>query len=318
MVNRHAVERFEYQSDRSLLELAAFVEVVEANGFTAAARRSGARKATLSLRVGSLEQRLGVSLLVRTTRSIRLTDEGRAYFELAQHSVTAARDAEAVLASAKAKPSGLLRITAPASVAEMLFESVIVLYLARHPEVSLQLDTSMRRIDLAREHYDLAVRLGPLEDSAMVARRLGTTRGGYYASPRYLALRGTPTRPDELAPHDTIATSQAAGPIEWTFVADAKKRSIAIRPRLTVNSLQLAARAAAAGLGIVRCPQYFAEPFLANKQLVPLLRDFSPPSTEVHALIPSGGTLVPKTRIFLDQLITWFHQQEKPKPRRSR
>ena len=186
-----------YQSERSLAELAAFVAVVESNGFSAAARASGARKATLSLRVSDLETRLGVPLLVRTTRSLRLTEEGRAYLEHARRSLAAARDADAVVTAAKSEPSGLLRVTAPGSLADMLFNTVVVAYLTKHPGVSVSLDTSMRRIDLTREGFDLAVRIGPLAESGLVARRLGKTSGGYFASPKYLEQRGKPRRPED-------------------------------------------------------------------------------------------------------------------------
>ncbi|WP_438043041.1 LysR substrate-binding domain-containing protein [Sorangium sp. So ce128] len=296
----------EYQSGRSLEELAAFVAVVEANGFTAAARAMRARKATLSARVQELEQRLGVSLLVRTTRSLRLTDEGRAYFEHARRSLAAARDAEAVVALARSKPSGLLRITTSAALAGALLESVITPYLARYPEVFVELDTSVRRVDLAREGFDLAIRVGPLDDSSLVARRLGTATGGYYASPRYLDRRGVPARPEDLGRHETIVVAREEGPKDWPFVAGSRRRSIAVRPRLSVGSFELAAQAAAAGAGIVRAPLYFVRPFLSKKRLVQVLKEWTPQGFDVHAVFPPGGTLVPKTRVFLDMLAAWF------------
>ncbi|WP_437970042.1 LysR substrate-binding domain-containing protein [Sorangium sp. So ce260] len=296
----------EYQSGRSLEELAAFVAVVEANGFTAAARATRARKATLSQRVQDLEGRLGVSLLVRTTRSLRLTDEGRAYFEHARRSLSAARDAEAVVALARSKPSGLLRISTSTALAGTLLEGVITPYLARYPDVSVELDTSVRRVDLAREAFDLAIRVGPLDDSSLVARRLGTAVGGYYASPRYLDRRGTPGRPEELARHETIVVAREGGPKEWPFVAGSKMRSFAVRPRLSVGTFELAAQAAAAGAGVVRSPRYFVRPFLAKRRLVPVLEAWTPPGFDVHAVFPPGGALVPKTRVFLDMLAAWF------------
>lgn len=295
-----------YQSQHALDELAAFVAVVEYNGFTAAARASGARKATLSARLASLERRLGVPLLVRTTRSLRLTDEGRAYFEHARRAIAAARDAEAVVAAARARPSGLLRVTAPTQLGALLLESVVIPYLGRHAGVAVQLDTSVRRIDLIREGFDLAVRQGPLEDSELIARRLGTTSGGYFASPRYLARRGTPHRPKDLTDHDTIAIPRGDGPIEWTFVAGAKRFAVTIRPRLTVTSFELGARAAAASLGILRAPTHFVQHHVARKQLVRILADWSPPDAELFAVLAPGAASVPKTRAFLDMLIAWF------------
>jgi DNA-binding transcriptional LysR family regulator len=299
-----------YQSGRALAELAAFVVVVESSGFSAAARASGERKATLSSRVSDLEARLGVPLLVRTTRSLRLTEEGRAYLEHAQRSITAARDADAVVSSARAKPHGLLRVTAPTSLADMLFDNVVVPYLIKNSEVSVNIDTSVRRIDLARERFDLAVRIGPLDDSGLVARRLGKTRGGYYASPGYFERRARPKRPEDLREHDTIAIATQEGPTEWMFVVDGKRRAVVVRPRLVVNSFDLAIRAASAAVGIVRAPHHFAAPLLAKKQLVSVLSECSPPGADVHAVMPPGGALVPKTRVFLDMLVTWFEKQK--------
>jgi LysR family transcriptional regulator for bpeEF and oprC len=303
------LERLSYQSARSLEELAALVAVVESNGFTAAARASGARKATLSLHVARLEKRIGVPLLFRTTRSIRLTEEGHAYFGHAQRAISAARDAEAQVISAKARPSGLLRVTAPTALADGLLESVVMPYLMKHSDVTVHLDTSARQIDFAREPFDLAIRLGPLADSSLVARRLGTSGGGYFASPRYLKRRGTPRRPGDLSTHETIAIPGRQGPISWTFVVKKEIRSFVIRPRLLVSTFELGARAAAAGLGILRAPSEPLQPFLAKQQLVRILAEWSQPDAEVFAVIPPGGASVPKTRVFLDMLVEWFAER---------
>lgn len=296
----------EYQSGRSLEELAAFAAVVEANGFTAAARALRARKATLSQRVQDLEERLGVPLLVRTTRSLRLTDEGRAYFEHARRSLAAARDAEAVVARAKSKPAGLLRVTTSASIAGMLLEGVITPYLAKYPDVSVHVDTSVRKVDLAREGFDLALRAGPLDESSLIARRLGVASGGYYASPRYLERHGTPAHPDDLQKHATISVPREDGPKAWRFTSGSRSWSMVVRPRLAVGSFELATQAAAAGAGIVWAPRYFVRSYLAKKQLVPVLEAWTPPALEVNAVFPPGGALVPKTRVFIDLVAAWF------------
>jgi LysR family transcriptional regulator, regulator for bpeEF and oprC len=299
-----------YQSDEALSELTAFAAVVEANGFTAAARATGARKATLSLRVQRLEERLGVSLLVRTTRSLRLTDEGRAYFESARRAVAAAREAESVVARSRSKPTGTLRVTTSTALAGSLLDGVVARYLTRYPDVSVHLDTSLRRVDLAREGFDLAVRAGPLEDSSMLARRLGVTRGGYYASPAYLERRGTPKRPEDLQRHDVVVIPKPEAPLEFKFQSGARQVSLGVTPRLTVGTFELMVQAAAAGAGIIRSPRYFAAPWVARRRLVPILEEWTPPGLEVHALYPPGGTLVPKTRLFLDMLVAWFQKAD--------
>jgi LysR family transcriptional regulator, regulator for bpeEF and oprC len=299
-----------YQSARGLDEMAAFVAVVEANGFSAAARASGARKATLSLRIASLEARLGASLMVRTTRSVRLTDEGRSYFEHAQRALSAARDAEAVVAAAKAKASGILRVTAPTSLADLLFDRVVAPYMTRYPDVTMHFDSSARQVDLTRERFDIAIRLGPLEDSDLVSRRLGATSGGYFCSARYLERRGMPARPADVAAHDTIAVAREGTSIAWPFVVRGRRRSVPVRPRLLVSTFELGARAAAAGLGVLRAPTPPVRPFLAKKQLIRVLAEWSPPNADVFAVTPRAGASVPKTRAFLEMLVKWYETDD--------
>jgi DNA-binding transcriptional LysR family regulator len=171
-----------YQSGHALEELSTLVAVVEAGGFTAAASRHGMRKGTLSLRVKSLEERLGVKLLARTTRSLRLTEEGQAFYEHAARAVQAASDAEGAVERAKGSPIGKLKVSTTAGLAGIILETAVIEYLRRYPKVALDLDTSSRKVDLMREDFDLALRVGAQEDSPLVQRRLGIARGGYFAS----------------------------------------------------------------------------------------------------------------------------------------
>jgi len=297
----------EYQSDQALEELRAFVAVVDAQGFRAAALATRGRKATLSRRVQELEKRLGVSLLVRTTRSMRLTEEGRAYFEHASRALAAARDAEAAVLSAKAEPRGVLRVTIASSLASRIVDDVVAPYLAKYPHVRVVLNAAERRIDLAREAFDLAVWGGALDDSPLVARKLGVASGGYFASPRYLARRAAPKSPDELASHDLVTITKGHGASEWPFWTSGKQKLVPIRPRLVVNDIELAVRAALAGLGIAPAPLSIAEPYLAKKKLVAVLAKWTPPGIDVHAVFPAGGALVPKTRAFVEMLQVYFN-----------
>ncbi|HET9933189.1 MAG TPA: LysR family transcriptional regulator [Polyangiaceae bacterium] len=291
----------EYQSEQALEELWAFVAVVEAQGFRAAARATGGRKATLSQRVQDLEKRLGVPLLVRTTRSMRLTEEGRAYFEHASRALASARDAEAVVLSAKAAPRGVLRVAVAAALASHVLDQVVARYLTKFPHVNVVLHKAERRVDLVRDGFDLVVWGGPLEDSSLVARRLGVASGGYFASPRYLAGRAVPQSPDDLAGHDLVTITKDRGSTEWTFVSGGKERRIPIRPRLVVNDVEFAVRASIAGMGIAPAPIAIAEPHVAKKRLVQLLERWTRPGVDVYAILPPGA-LVPRTRAFLDLL----------------
>lgn len=299
---RTILVRMEYQSDDALEELRAFVAVVEAQGFRAAARVTRGRKATLSKRVQDLEQRLGVSLLARTTRSMRLTEEGRAYFEHASRALEAARDAESAVLAAKAAPRGVLRVTVATAIATEVFDAVLPRYLRKYPDVRVVLQSAERRLDLIREGFDLAIWGGPLEDSSLIAQKLGTAGGGYFASPKYLAKRPAPKSPDDLAAHDLITITKDRGATEWPFVSGGKPKRIPIRPRLILNDLALTLRAGLAGLGIIPAPLSLAAPHVQKKHLIQLLRPFTPPPVDLHAVYPPGGALVPKTRAFLEML----------------
>jgi DNA-binding transcriptional LysR family regulator len=291
----------------ALEQLATLVAVVDANGFAAAARATNLRKATVSQRIQQLEKRLGVSLLVRTTRSLRLTDEGRAYVEQARRALEAVAQAEQVIVAAKRKPVGVLRVTMHAAMASTLFEPVILPYMANNPDVSVHIDTSMRHIDLAREDFDLAIRtgIGPLAESSFMVRKIGTTPSVYTASPRWLATHRELERPEDLTDLPTIVIEKG-GPHEWSFVVNGRPRVVPIRPRLIVSSFDLGVRAAVAGLGVLRSPEHYVESSVAAKTLVPVLTEWTPPPVEVYAVFPSGGALVPKTRVFIDALTTWF------------
>jgi LysR family transcriptional regulator for bpeEF and oprC len=304
---RETVERMAYQSPplaAHLEELCAFVNVVEANGFSAAARLTGGRKATLSQRVQALEARLGLPLLVRTTRSLHLTDEGRAYYEHARRSLRAAHDAEAIVLSAKSEPSGRLRVTTTIGLSTLL-EQVVLYYLVRYPQVAVDLDTSAGRSEPLRAGFDVAVRTGKLEDSALLSRKLGPLHTGYVLSPGYLARRGAPSHPDQLLRHEAIV-HPGRGPTAWQFSVGGKTRSYPVRARLTVESIGFALQAALDGYGIACVPLHAAERYLTRRNLITVLREFDLPPVAVHAVFPATGALLPKTRTFVDVLARYF------------
>ena len=298
--------RMEYQSDQALEELQAFVAVVEARGFSSAARSTGARKATLSKRLASLEERLGAKLLVRTTRTVQLTDEGRAYFEHAQRALSAVRDAESLVTSARAEPRGTLRVTTFSSMAARMIDHILPAYLSQHPKVRVEISVSERRADLVREGIDLAVWTGVLPDSSLIVRKLGQVGGGYYASPKYLAKRPKLRSPDQLMHHETIGVPKGELSMQWGFVVNGKAKTIPLHSRLIVSDNALATRAAANGLGIVRSTSVLVAHYLETKELVPVLQSTTPPGVDVFAVFPAGGALVPRTRVFLDALVNWF------------
>jgi DNA-binding transcriptional LysR family regulator len=289
-----------YQSPLPPLDdMGLFVAVVRAGGFTAAARTLGLRKAFVSKRLRALEERLGVSLLHRTTRAVRLSEEGQVYFAHAERAVDAAREGEAVLSATRAAPSGVLRVTTTSALAEVLLEPVVLAYLEKHPRVRVELDDSARSLDLIREGWDVAVRAGALPDSSLRATKLGTARGGFWASPDYLEARGVPDVPSAL--HRHVAVAMHGSPPEWGFEQAGRRVSVVVPTRLVTTSYALAVRAARAGVGIVRAPDFYVREDVVSGRLRAVLPEWTPRAAPVHAVTPPG-VWPPKTRVFVAML----------------
>jgi DNA-binding transcriptional LysR family regulator len=283
----------------ALEALGYFVAVVDAGGFSAAARRLGVRKATLSRQVAQLEHHLGARLLHRTTRVVRLTDDGAAYHQHAVTALAAARDAEAALARRASVVAGRVRVAATPALAELLVAPAIVPLLARYPAIEIEIVVGPRPVDLAAEGFDVAVRGGPPSSPTQRARRVGTSAIGYYASPAYLARRGAPERPAALDQHDLLAVGDRDAPA-WWFADGGRLVLRPIRPRL-VAAHDLVLRAACAGGGILRLPAYAAAPLVAAGQLVAVLAPFTPPAGPIHVILPDGRPSR-AARVVVDQL----------------
>src|SRR5438067_3304143 len=219
-----------------LNELVVFARVVQAGSFTAAARTLGLPKSTVSRKVSELEERLGARLLHRTTRKLGLTDAGRAYYERSARIVAEVEEAEQAVGRLQAEPRGLLRVSAPLSFAPLL-GPLVTGYLQRHPGVQVELWCGDRAVDLVEERFDVAIRVGPLADSGLVARSLGTMARVLVAAPGYCKREGTPRAPAALADHACIVFG--AGRV-WTLVAGGKQAEVRVPARLTVNDLEIA------------------------------------------------------------------------------
>ena len=298
-----------YQS-AGLDDLELFVAVVSAGGFTAASRAIGVRKALLSRRVQELEDRLGARLLERTTRTIRLTEVGAAFHEQAAQAVASAHAAVQTAKAALREPSGLLRISATQLLADLLLEPVITVYLQRHPKVAIELDVGSRTVDVVRESFDIALRVGPPKDTSLQGRLLGTGRTIYVASAQYLARRGHPQKPGELAEHDAVAI--AGGPLEWPFEHRGRKQWVKPQVRLLTPSYALARQAAVAGLGIARLPSFYLAAALRTGALQAILTEWTPAEAPIFALFAQRLHLAPKTRAFLDLLTEHLHDNPLP------
>jgi DNA-binding transcriptional LysR family regulator len=281
-----------------------FVQVVESGTFREAARVLGIPKSTVSLRVSQLEDRLGERLLERTTRRLRLSDAGAAYYRSAEAALEVLREAGRALNARKSAPSGRLRVTTTIEGGQFTFAPIFAEYLRRYPEVELEVLLADRQVDLIDEGIDIAIRWGNLPDSNFVARRLrisGSLR--YYASPSYLKKQGTPRSPRELSRHACLVMTGKADPLVWPFHDGSRSLSQRVVPRATANSFVVVGEFAKAGLGIARMPSSLAEPAVLSGALREVLSAFVPHDVgPLHAIYPSARHLSAKVRALLDLL----------------
>jgi DNA-binding transcriptional LysR family regulator len=285
-----------------LNQIAVFERVVRDGSFTAAARSLGLAKSTVSERIASLEERLGVRLLQRTTRTMRLTDDGAAYLDRCTRVLAELREAEDALRETQVVPSGLLRVTAPRLFGHAFLAATVAEYLQSHPQVRVELMLAERQVDLVEEGFDVAVRLGRLGDSTLRQRTLGAASMVHVASPAYLARVGTPEQPEELQSHDVIAVGDGTG-VRWPFVGPEGPKVLEIQPRLLLNSLVMARQAALDGAGVAWIPGFLARDAVQSGALLPVLAAWAPPPLPITALVPGGRFVNAKVRAFLDLLV---------------
>lgn len=283
-----------------------FLRVAARGSFAAAAADLGLSRAMVSKHVQALEARLGIRLLHRTTRRLSLTEAGRAYFEQAGTLVEALREAEEAVGALQSGPRGLLRVNAPVSFGLLHLGGAVRDFMDRYPEVSVELTLEDRQVDLVKEGYDLAVRIGRLTDSSLIARRLTPCRLLLVAAPDYLASRGTPRCLSELAEHECLSYSYSASGDEWRFDGPDGPASVRISGRLRANNGDLLHAACLAGRGIALVPSFICGPGVAAGRLVHLLPEYHPPLLGVHAVYPHARHLAPKVRAFVDYLATYF------------
>ena len=286
-----------------------FAQVVESKTFRAAARLLGMPKSTVSFRVAQLEDQLGERLLERTTRSLRLTDAGAAYYQRALSALETLQDAERTLSDQKSQLSGRLRVTATIEGGQFVLAPLFAEYARRYPGVELDVFLTDRHVDLIEEGVDLAIRGGALPDSSFVARRLtipGSMR--VYASPSYLKARGTPRQPRDLEAHDCLVMTGQSQPLRWPFTVARKPVSITVKPRAQANSFVVLRELARAGLGVARLPDNLAKPDVDAGILRPVLNSFVPVTSGggLRAVYPSARHLSPKVRALLDLLEEHF------------
>lgn len=278
-----------------------FAEVVATGGITAAAERLGLRKSTVSRRLAALEARLGVRLLERNPRRLRLTEAGRDYHTHCARLVAEAREVNRAVSESRGTPRGTLRVATLSLLGELL-TPLIAEFLLRHPLLRVEVSLAEAHVDLIAEEYDLALRTGPLADSTLVARRLGRLRTGYYASSTYLGRHGTPRAVDELKGHQCVLLAEPGTDEVWFFGEGKRARTVPVTGRLRVPSVRAGQSAARAGLGLVRLPASLVAEDVRTGVLVPVLEAETPPGIPVFAVYPSSRQLPLKVRAFLTLL----------------
>ena len=289
-------------------DLLLFARVAELGSFSRAAERLGVPKSTLSRRMSALEAQLGERLLQRTTRKLAITEFGQAVLEHARHVAEDVNAAASLAQNRQLQPSGVLRVTMPGDLGNVMLAPMLAAFTAKHPAIRLEIDLSARFVDLIAEGFDVAIRPGHLRDDAsLAARRLATFSMGLYASPAYLKRRGTPSSPADLLHHDALQLMSRTGDVlPWSLFRGNERWTGTPPGRAVANSPELMLRMALEGAGIAVVNDHFALDHVRRKALVCVLPKWRPEPVPVWAVFPGRRLMPAKTRVFIDALMTLF------------
>ena len=280
--------------------MSALLAAVDAGSLSGASRKLGMPLATVSRKVSELETHLRTRLVTRTSRRLILTDAGRSYVAACKRILDDVREAERAAAGEYSAPRGELIITAPIVFGRLHVLPVLLEFLNTYPEIDVRLTLADHVVNLQEDHVDLAVRIGELPDSSLVAMRVGSIGRVVCGSPAYFAERGTPKRPNELSKHDCITFNGLTSPEAWIFPSGKGTISVAVHSRLIVNTAEAAIDAAITGLGITRVLSYQVADALRTGALLLALREFEPPPVPVSLVHAGQGRLALKLRAILD------------------
>ncbi|HEX5764049.1 MAG TPA: LysR family transcriptional regulator [Woeseiaceae bacterium] len=288
-----------------------FARVVESGSFARAAERLDLSTSAVSRKVSDLEAHLEARLLNRTTRRLSLTEAGRSFYERSVQLLSDLEEAELAMRAAAVTPKGTLKLTCGVSFGERFIAPAIGEFAAQHQQVVFDLDLSDRPMDLVEEGFDMAIRIGSVSQQGLVSRRLGWTQIVCCASPAYLAGRGTPQTPEELAEHDCLSYTLVPVPNEWRFEdSQGESYALSVSPRHRANNGRMLAAMAAADLGVIIEPDFIVSPEVKSGELVRLLADYSLPRAPIAALYPSRRQLSAKVRTFVDFLAARFSSEQ--------
>lgn len=285
---------------KDLNEIQCFVRTVELKSLTAASKVLGLPKSSISRKIRNLESRVGMTLLVRTTRALNLTDAGRLFFERSALALKEIDQAEDALDSSRQTVEGTLRITAPMVFATGQFNDLIASFMKKYPKVKIDLLLTERIVDLVSEGIDLAFRLGELDDSTLISKKLKAFDGSLVASPQYLKTHGVPKIFSDLEKHDCIVFSPNERPLKWSLKGPNGKKEFIPRGRLNVNDLMSVKEAVLRGLGIGLLPKYMMIEEIEDGKLKVVCSDWTSRAGVIHLVYPGQKFISPKMRAFID------------------
>jgi DNA-binding transcriptional LysR family regulator len=291
---------------------AIFVRVVDESGFTAAARALRLPKSSVSRSVALLEEELGARLLQRSTRKLRLTEAGQAFYERASRGLAGVQEAASAVADLQGLLRGPIKITAPADAGVWLLAPLVARFVADHPAVHIELALTGRMVDLVAEGFDFALRAGQLADSRLVARRLRAAALGLYASPAYLKQRGTPAKVAELVDHDCVMFRSERGRARWTLAGPDGPETLDVRGPIGADDFTFLQRMVAAGAGIGLLPGFLCQAGVEHGDLVRVLPAYALAAADFHLVYPSARYLPHRAAVFRDFLVDELGESQRP------
>jgi len=283
-----------------------FVRIVETGSFSAVARQLGTTQPTISKQLTALEKQLQTRLLHRSTRSLGLTEAGAAYYERCRRIIDEVREAEAALGRLQSGLAGTLHVNASIALGQIFVTPLVLKFQSQYPALGVELSLIDRYIDLVEEGVDVAVRIGQLPDSNLVARRLGSTRRVLVATPAYLAAHGTPERPEDLVHHNCLLYAYLSSGNEWLFNGPDGEIRVRVQGSFRANNGHVIREAVLGGVGLAITPDWLAHDKLASGEVVALLPQFAPPPLEINAVYPSARHVSAKVRAFVEFLRVEF------------
>ena len=286
----------------NLNDMLLFIAVIDAGSFTLAADRLNIPKANLSRKISRLEERLGITLLERTTRSQHITEAGKNYLEHCRRIHLEVDLAEASIAQILNKVEGQLRIGASVGMGHEVLKPVLGQFMRQYPQINLQLNLLNRRVDLIEEGFDLVIRIGALEDSRLIAKRLGQVSRKIYVSPEYLQRRGTIMSIEQLDQYDFLLMSSVQNDGRVALKSGKKQRVFRVTPKMLVDDFLILKQMAIEGVGIAIIPDYMCHQEVKDGTLIPLFEEWGMPDVDVYALYPKHRAKIPKVKAFLEYI----------------